>query len=132
MNQDTVKQILLEAKTVAVVGLSDKPHRTSFKIAQYLKRVGYQVIPVNPMVSEIDGDKSYPNLRAIPDRVDIINVFRRSEFLAELAEEVIAVKPKLFWAQLGVFDKAVGDKLRTAGIEVVMDRCIMVEHRKFF
>lgn len=123
-----LRELLAKSKVIAVVGHSEKPYRTSYRIAHYLRDAGYKVYPVNPAVSEIDGQTCYPNLTAVPEPIDIVDVFRRSEYLAEVVDEAIAVGAKTIWAQLGVVDEEAAQKADQAGLGVVMDRCIMVDH----
>jgi predicted CoA-binding protein len=123
-----LRELLSKSKVIAVVGHSDKPYRTSYRIAQYLRDAGYKVYPVNPTLSEIDGLPCYPNLAAIPEPIDIVDVFRRSEYLAEVIDEAISVGAKAVWAQLGVVDEEAARKADKSGLGVVMDRCIMVDH----
>lgn len=120
--------LLINAKVIAVVGHSDKPNRTSYQIAQFLRNVGYIVYPVNPQVKEIDSQPSYPSLKEIPEPVDIVNIFRRSEYLSEIVNEAIDINAKTIWAQLGVFDEVAAQKALNAGLNVVMDACIKVEY----
>ena len=127
-DDNLMRDVLIHAKVIAVVGHSDKPDRTSYCIAQFLREAGYKVYPVNPMVSEIDGQPSYASLRDIPELVDIVNVFRRSEYLPEIVEDAIAVNAKTVWAQLGVYDELSAQKALDAGRNVVMDACIKVEY----
>ncbi|MBI3158628.1 MAG: CoA-binding protein [Chloroflexi bacterium] len=123
-----IKTTLETARVIAVVGHSDDPNRTSYQIAQYLRRAGYTVYPVNPAVQSIDGQPSYPSLADVPEPIDIVDVFRRSEYLAGVVEEAIAVGAKSVWAQLGVYDEAAGEAAERAGLTMVMDACIKVEH----
>lgn len=125
-----IKPMLEDAKVIAVVGHSDKSFRTSYQIAQYLRDVGYTVYPVNPTIEEVNGEKSYASLADVPEAVDIVDVFRRSVFLPGVVDDAIAANAKHVWTQLGVFDKEAGEKAVKAGLGVVMDRCIMVEHRR--
>lgn len=127
--QDELKALLENARTIAVVGHSDKPHRTSYRIASYLREAGYQVYPVNPAISQIDGQPVYPDLASVPVAIDIVDVFRRSEHLQSIVEEAIQVGAKAVWAQLGVVDAGAAATAEAAGLPMVMDRCIMVEHR---
>ena len=127
-NRADLRELLLKARVIAVVGYSDKPYRTSYRIGQYLRNAGYKVYPVNPTISEIDGLPCYSNLAAIPEPIDIVDVFRRSEYLAQIVDEAIAVGAKAIWTQLGVVDEAAAQKADEAGLDVVMDRCIMVDH----
>ncbi len=129
-DDNTMRDVLTNAKVIAVVGHSDKPERTSYRIAQFLREVGYKVYPVNPVVSEIDGQPSYASLKDVPETVDIVNVFRRSEYLPEIVEEAIAVDAKTVWAQLGVYDEASAQKALDAGLNVVMNACIKVEYMR--
>lgn len=122
------KELLESAKVIAVVGFSDDPSRTSYQIGKFLMRHGYTVYPVNPMVSEIDGVKAYPSLADVPEPIDIVNVFRRSEFLGGVVDEAIAVKAKSVWAQLGVYDEAAADNATAAGLDIIMDTCIKVSY----
>lgn len=124
----TLRQILTRPKTIAVVGHSDKPDRTSYQIAQFLRSVGYKVYPVNPTVQEIDGQRCYASLSEVPEPIDIVNVFRRSQYLAEMVDEAIAVQAKTVWAQIGVADAAAGQRAIDAGLNVVMNACIKVEY----
>ena len=125
-----VFDLLDRAQVIAVVGHSDKPHRTSYQIAAYLRNVGYTVIPVNPTVDEIDGQTSYPSVAAIPGPVDIVDVFRRSEHLPEIVADAIAAGAPALWTQLGVVHDDALAKAREAGLEVVVDQCIKVEHMR--
>ncbi|TBR56622.1 CoA-binding protein [Westiellopsis prolifica IICB1] len=127
-NDSAMRDALTHAKTIAVVGHSDKPERTSYQIAQFLRSVGYTVYPVNPTVKEIDGQPSYSSLQEIPGSVDIVNIFRRSEYLSEIVDEAIAINAKTVWAQLGVADQQSAQKALDAGLNVVMDACIKVEY----
>jgi hypothetical protein len=123
-----MRDVLTNAKVIAVVGHSDKPERISYRISQFLREVGYKVYPVNPLVSEIDGQPSYACLKEVPESVDIVNVFRRSEYLPEVVDESIAVNAKTVWAQLGIYDELSAQKALDAGLNVVMDACIKVEY----
>ncbi len=123
-----LRGFLAEAKVIAVVGYSDNPKRTSYQIAQFLKDVGYTVYAVNPTVESIDGEKSYPSLADVPEPIDIVDVFRRSEYLAGVVDEAIAVGAKVVWAQLGVSDPAAADKGEANGVPVIMNNCIKVSY----
>lgn len=126
---DRFKQdILTNSQVIAVVGHSDKPDRTSYQIAQFLRQVGYTVYPVNPVVKEIDGKPSYAALKDIPEPVDIVNVFRRSEYLPEIVAAAIAINAKTIWTQLGVKDWQSANIALDAGLNVAMDVCIKVEY----
>lgn len=127
---DAMMRTLLEtARVIAVVGYSPDPSRTSNQIGQYLMRVGYKVYAVNPTVSAIEGCDCYPSLAAVPEPIDIVNVFRRSIFLKGVVEESVAVGAKAVWAQLGVVDPEARQVGEAAGIPVIMNKCIKVEHR---
>jgi len=120
------------AKTIAVVGLSDKPERDSNEVARYLQSQGYRIVPVNPMVTEVLGEKAYPSLAAIPPevRVDIVDVFRRSDQVPPVVDEAIARGAPVVWMQLGVANPEAAAKARAAGETVFEDLCIMVQHRR--
>lgn len=128
--QETIFNYLKEAKNIAIVGLSNKPERTSYMVAQVLQDNGYKIIPVNPLLAgeEILGEKVYANLTEIDDSIDIVDVFRRSEFLPEVAAGFLKTDAKVFWAQLGIENEEADKMLRKAGrTDVVMDRCIKIE-----
>ncbi len=123
------REILAAAKVIAIVGLSDKPDRDSFGVAAYLQRAGYRIVPVNPAVKEVLGEKSYAHLRDIPFAVDVVDIFRRPDAVPEIVDSAIEIGAKAVWMQLGVVHEAAAAKARAAGLRVVMDRCIAVEHR---
>lgn len=123
-----IKEVLDTAKTIAVVGLSPNPMRTSYMVSKAMQDAGYRIIPVNPMADEVLGEKSYATLTDIPEPVDIVNVFRRSEFLPAIAEDFLKIEAPVFWTQLNVVDEEVFNRLQGAGYTVIMDRCIKVEH----
>ncbi|MCL6477109.1 MAG: CoA-binding protein [Peptococcaceae bacterium] len=125
-----IREILKGSKNIAVVGLSENKERDSYRVAQYLREKGYNVIPVNPTAREIMGLKSYPDLSSVPEKVDIVNVFRRSEHLPAVVEEALRVKPGCIWAQLGVFDDRAAARAAGEGVPVIMDRCIKIEHER--
>jgi predicted CoA-binding protein len=129
---ETLRQILSDCKTIAVVGLSDKPHRPSYFVGKYLLDHGYNVIPVNPTKTEILGRTSYPSLAEVPVPIDMVDCFRRSEQMPALAEEAIAVKARVLWMQLGVVNDAAREVAEAAGLTVVMDRCTKIEHARLF
>ncbi|HEY9665108.1 MAG TPA: CoA-binding protein [Allocoleopsis sp.] len=124
----TLRTLLTQAKVIAVVGHSDRPDRTSYQIGQFLRRAGYIVYPVNPLVSQIDGEPCYAALAEVPAPIDIVNVFRRSEYLAEVVDAAIAVQAKTIWAQLGVVDEGAAQRAIEAGLQMIMDACIKVEY----
>ncbi len=128
MTIDEQRDLLEHAETIAVVGHSDKPNRTSYRIAQYLRAMGYKVYAVNPVVSEIDGEPSYPDLASIPEPIDIVNVFRRSEYLADVVQEAIEVEAGAVWAQLGVEDAKAEQLANEVNLPIVMNNCIKVTH----
>ncbi len=123
-----LRDILASARVIAVLGHSDNPSRTSYQIAQMLRHVGYTVYPVNPMVARIGDQPCYPSLLEVPEPIDIVDVFRRSEHLAEVVDQAIAARAQVVWAQLGVADELAARVAEAAGIKVVMDRCIKVEY----
>ncbi|MBD2683286.1 MULTISPECIES: CoA-binding protein [Nostoc] len=127
-DDNALREVLTQAKVIAVVGHSDKQERISYQIAQFLRQVGYTVYPVNPLVKEIDGKPSYAALEQLPEPADIVNVFRRSEYLPEIVDEAIAVNTKTVWAQLGIWDQPSAQKALNAGLNVVMDACIKIEY----
>lgn len=121
-----MKQMLEDTKTIAVVGLSDNPERTSHMVTAEMQKLGYRIIPVNPNVEEVLGEKSYPSLTAIEEPVDMVNVFRRSEFIVPIAEEAVQIKAKYLWLQQGIINEEAAEIAAQHGIKVVMDRCIKV------
>ena len=127
---DRITELLKSAKTIAVVGLSDNPLRTSYGVSEYMQSRGYRVIPVNPTITESLGEKAYPTLTKVPEKVDIVNVFRRSEFVAEVVEEAIRIGAPAIWMQEGVVHEEAAEQARAAGMFVVMDRCILKERAK--
>lgn len=126
----TIEQILKDTKTIAVVGLSDKPDRPSFGVAIYLQAQGYRIIPVNPNINEALGEKAYPNLTSVPDKIDIVDIFRRPADVPPIVDEAIAIKAPAVWMQLGIVNQPAADKAAKAGLDVVMDHCAKVEHQK--
>ena len=125
-----IESILSGSKTVAVVGISDKPERPSHQVAKYLQERGYRVIPVNPLVTEVLGEKAYKSLAEIPERVDLVDVFRKSADVPPIAEEAVRVGARFFWMQEGVESERAREILDAAGIPCVMDRCVMKELAK--
>ncbi|HLS23947.1 MAG TPA: CoA-binding protein [Pseudogracilibacillus sp.] len=126
--KEEIKEILDEAKTIAVVGLSDNPERTSYEISKAMQEAGYKIIPVNPMVDTVLGEKAYDSLLDIEEDIDIINVFRRSVFLPEIAAQAIQTNCKVFWAQQGVVNEEAYHLLKENNFTVIMDLCIKVAH----
>ena len=127
-----VRSILLECRTLAVVGLSAQWHRPSYFAAKYMQEHGYRVIPVNPMYDEILGEKCYKSLREIPGPVDVVDCFRKSAEIPALAEDAIAIGAKVLWMQLGVENAEARARAEAAGLEVVENRCVKIEHGRFF
>jgi predicted CoA-binding protein len=125
---DPAEKILRSARTIAVVGLSANPRRPSHGVARYLQRVGYRIIPVNPNVAEVLGERAYPTLSALPSPVDVVEVFRRSEFAGAIIDEAIAIGAGAVWLQDGVVDEVAAKRARAAGLDVVMDDCMMRRH----
>ena len=123
-------QLLKNAKTIAVVGLSNHRWRPSYGVSEYMQSAGYRIIPVNPVETEVLGEKAYSSLDAIPEPVDIVDIFRRSEFVPDIVDAAIRIHAKCVWMQEGVIHEEAAAKARAAGLEVVMDRCILKEHRK--
>jgi predicted CoA-binding protein len=129
---DVLRNVLRKARTVAVVGLSDKPERDSHEVARYLQGQGYRIVPVNPGLSEVLGEKSYPSISAIPPTVplDIVDIFRRSDQVPPVVHEAVARRVPVVWMQLGVTSPEAAARAREAGTTVVEDLCIMVQHRR--
>ncbi|HUJ51440.1 MAG TPA: CoA-binding protein [Bryobacteraceae bacterium] len=128
----TIQELLRSSRVIAVVGLSSKKFRPSYGVAEYMQREGYRIIPVNPHEKEVLGEKSYARLEDIGEPIDIVDIFRRSEFVAPLVESAIRVGAKAIWMQEGVEDEEAARKAREAGLFVVMDRCILKEHSRYF
>jgi uncharacterized protein len=125
-----VREILQTAKTVAVVGLSDKPDRDSHRVAAYLQRAGYRIIPVNPAVAEVLGEKSYASLRDVPEKIDVVDVFRRADAVPPIVDDAIAVGAKAVWMQDGIVHNEAAEKARAVGLKVVMSMCMLREHMR--
>jgi uncharacterized protein len=131
MNSDKeMKEILLSAKTIASVGLSSNQEKESYWIVSYLKEQGYRIIPVNPTATEIMGEKVYPSLSAIPDKVDVVQVFRKSEDVPPVVDEAIKIGAKVVWMQEGISNEEAAKKVRDAGLQVVMNACMRATHRR--
>jgi len=128
-NLDRLKPIFEQTKTIAVVGLSPNPERPSYGIAQYLQAQGYRIIPVNPTADEILGEKSYPHLKAVPDAVDVVQIFRKPEDIPPIVEDAIAIGAKVVWMQVGIVHEAAAERARRVGLHVVMDRCMRATHK---
>jgi predicted CoA-binding protein len=131
MNEaSAIASLLHSAHTIAVVGLSNKPWRASHGVSEYMQRSGYRIIPVNPELAEVLGERSYPSVEAVPEPIDIVNIFRRSELVPEIVDAAIRVGAKAVWMQEGVVHEEAAARARAAGLTVVMDRCLLKEHRK--
>lgn len=124
----TIRRILKDSKTIAVVGLSPKPHRPSHQVARYLMEAGYTIIPVNPGQDNLLGLPCYPNLKAIPGPVDMVDIFRRSEFVVPIVEDAVIIGARFIWMQEGIVNEVAARKAEEAGITVIMDRCTKIDH----
>jgi len=129
---DPIRELLERSKTIAVVGLSDSPLRPSHGVSAYMQLQGYQVIPVNPTIHEALGERAYSSLADVPGKIDIVNIFRRPEFVEEIVDEAIKLKIPAVWMQEEVVNEKAAEKARQAGMFVVMDRCILKEHKARF
>jgi predicted CoA-binding protein len=133
---DPIYELLSRAKTIAVVGLSENPMRPSHGVSAYMQAAGYKIIPVNPQIAEALGEKSYASLLEMPlevaEKIDLVDVFRRPEFVDEIVEQAIQLKISAIWLQEGVINERAAEKARKAGMFVVMDRCVLKEHRARF
>lgn len=129
-SSDEIRQLLTTAHTIAVVGLSDKSDRDSHHVAAYLQQHGYRIIPVNPFVATVLGERSYARLEDVPEKIDIVDIFRRPDAVPAIVESAIAVGARAIWMQLGIAHNAAADKARAAGLAVVMNKCILIEHRR--
>jgi uncharacterized protein len=131
-DNNSLRRILKEYKTIAVVGLSNNWNRPSRFAAKYMKEHGYNIIPVNPSQNEILGEICYPSLLDIPEPVDIVDIFRRPQDVLPIVEDAITIGAKVVWMQLGVINQEAADRARQAGLQVVMDRCVKIEHGRLF
>lgn len=131
-DENRINEFLANYRNVAVVGISDKPERDSYQVAMYLKNHGYNVIPINPKFDRWEGLQAYPDLRSVPEsvNVEVVDVFRKPEAVVEVVNEAISLNPKLIWMQEDVVNEEAADLAKSKGISVVMDRCMMKEHRK--
>lgn len=127
---ERITELLKTAKTIAVVGLTNSPLRPSYGVTQYMRSQGYRIIPVNPNITEWNGEKAYASLLDVPEKIDIVNVFRRSDAVPAIVEQAIEIKAPTIWLQEGVIHEEAAERARQAGIFVVMDLCILKEHRK--
>ena len=129
---DQINQLLTNAKTIAVVGLSNDPLRPSHGVSAYMQSNGYRIIPVNPQIESSLGEKAFASIVDVPERIDIVNIFRRPEFVPEIVDQAIRLKVRAIWMQEDVVHEPAAQKARAAGLFVVMDRCILKEHRARF
>jgi len=130
MNEkEQITELLKNSKNIAVVGLSSSPMRPSYGVSAYMQTQGYKIIPINPEIKGALGEKAYPSLAESPKKIDIVNIFRRPEFVPAVVEQAIKLKPAAIWMQEGVSHEAAAEKARKAGILVIQDRCILKEHR---
>ena len=127
-----IPDLLRKSRVIAVVGLSSKKFRPSYGVAEYMQREGYRIIPVNPNEAEVLGEKAYARLEDVPEQVDIVDIFRRSEFVPSVVEDAIRMGASAVWMQEGVVHEQAAEKARAAGLAVVMDRCILKEHSRYF
>jgi len=128
----TIKEMLEAYRTIAVVGLSSRPYRASHGVSRYMQSHGYRIIPVNPMEAEVLGERAYPSLDDVPEAFEIVDIFRRSEFVPDIVEAAIRRNAKVIWMQQGVIHEAAAERARAAGLDVVMDLCILQEHMALF
>ena len=130
MNDAQMKRILETTRTIASVGVSSNPEKASYFVVNYLQDQGYRIIPVNPMANEVLGEKAYPDLLSIPDRIDVVQVFRSSEDVPPIVDQAIQIGAKVVWMQEGISNESAAAKARAAGLDVVMDRCMRQTHRR--
>jgi predicted CoA-binding protein len=126
------QQILETCRTIAVVGLSSNPRRPSYRVAEYMQRHGYRIIPVNPREAEVLGEKCYARLEDVPEKIDCVDLFRRPEFVPAITDSAIAIGARALWLQLDIVDDASIAHARAAGLLAVQDRCLLIEHRRYF
>ena len=129
-DSQSFRDLLQSARVIAVVGLSGNKRRPSYGVSDYMRRAGYRIVPVNPNETEVLGEKAYPSLDQVPGEIDIVDIFRRSEFVPEIVEAAIRVRAKVIWMQEGVVHQEAAAMARAAGLVVVMDRCILKEHQR--
>lgn len=127
---EAITEILKNYKTIAVVGLSSNPMRPSFDVSEYMQRAGYRIIPVNPNETKVLGERSYARLEDVPEKIEIVNIFRRPEFVLAVVDSAIRVGAKVVWMQQGIENQAAAETARAAGLTVIEDACIFVEHRR--
>jgi predicted CoA-binding protein len=130
-NRDAISEILEKYQTIAVVGLSSNPARPSFGVTRYMQSAGYRIIPVNPNETAVLGEKAYPRLEDIPNahEIEIVDIFRRSQFIPPIVDSSIAIGAKVIWMQQGIRNEPAAEKARAAGLQVIQDACILIEHR---
>jgi hypothetical protein len=129
---DPIRDLLQRSKTIAVVGLSDSPMRPSYGVSAYMQSHGYKIIPVNPLINESLGEKAYPSLREVPEKIDIVNIFRRPEYVEAIVDQAIELKVPAVWMQEGVINQKAAEKAEKVGIFVAMDLCVLKEHQARF
>jgi hypothetical protein len=127
-----IKQILEQGRTIAVVGLSDKVHRDSYRVARYMQEKGYRIIPVNPRAKTILNETAYTNILAVTEKIDIVNIFRRSDQVLPIVEDALKINPGAIWLQLGIVNYEAARLCGEAGVDFIMDKCIKVEHARLF
>lgn len=127
---DDIEKIIRESKSIAVVGISNKLGRPSLTVASYLKGQGYRIIPVNPTIQDVNGEKCYPDLTSIPEKVDVVDIFRKPADVLPVVEEAVRVGAKAVWMQEGIVNEEAARKAREAGLQVVMDKCMLKEHSR--
>ena len=130
-NQQTIDHILATAKTIAVVGFSSKSYRAGYYVPEYMQQHGYRIVPVNPNLNSALGETAYPDLNSIPEPVDLVLIFRRSEAVPPFVDQAIEIGAKSVWMQLGIVNQEAAAKATEAGLEVVMDACILIEHKRW-
>jgi len=129
---EEIREILANNRVIAVVGLSPKPDRDSHRVAKYMQEQGYRIVPVRPKAEEILGEKCFPSLRDIPFPVDIVDIFRKVEAIPPIVEDAIAIKAKVVWMQLGLAENRSARRAQEAGLQVVMSKCLKIEHHRYF
>lgn len=127
-----LRELLARVRIIAVVGLSGKPHRASYKVACYMQEQGYRIIPINPRLKEILGEKAYPNLASVPEPVDLVNVFRRSEDVPEVVEEALLLRPEAIWLQSGISHPGAAARVKENELSMIMDCCLMNKYKELF
>jgi predicted CoA-binding protein len=132
LDDEKIREILQKSRTVAVVGLSPNPERDSHEVARYLQEAGYKIIPINPKADEILGEKAYPDLASVPEKIDVVDIFRKPEHVPPIVDEAINAGARAVWMQLGVINEEAAKKAAEAGLDVVMDRCMLREHKRLF